>query len=168
MPELITKKSMLIAGPIVSCRGVGFEPLERLRSQAERVMSDVGQRIGAHDRYLVGFSSVPHEGNKPMEHCSDGFEHLALAGVEVRDLHGLPVGVVGMELPSTTYAVFTHKGSPISVLEDTIKPAYQWVRDSRFELNGPYDVEHENEKFLDNGLNPMAQSYFWLPVLGAG
>ena len=166
-PELVSRGSMFIAGPIVSCRGVGFEHLEILRSQSERVLCDVGQRVGLEDRYLVGFSSVPKDADTPMLKCSDGLEHMVIVGLEVQDLHGLPVGVVGIELPATTYAGFTHTGSPVSMLEDTIKPAYQWVEDSPYELNGPFDVEHENEEFLDRGLNRLARSYFWLPVRSA-
>jgi hypothetical protein len=166
-PTLISRGSMLIAGPIVSCRGVGYEHLELLRSQSERVLCDVGQWVGLTDRYSVGFSSVPKDAHTPMLTCTDGLEHMVIVGFEVQDLHGLPVGVVGIALPATTYAVFTHTGSPVSMLEETIRPAYRWVRDSQLELNGAFDVEHENEDFLDKGLNPLARSYFWLPVRNA-
>lgn len=89
---------------------------------------------------------------------------MVVIGVQVEEFRDLRPGVVGIELPETKFAVFTHMGSPVSMLEDTIKPAYEWVRHSRFELNGPFDVEHENDEFLDSGLNPKARSYFWLPI----
>ena len=60
--------------------------------------------------------------------------------------------------------MFTHFSSPVSMLGDTIKPAYQWLKAPEYRLNGPYDVEHGGEDFLDKGRNPKARSSFWLPT----
>ena len=165
-PEIAEKSRLLIAGPIVSCRGVGFQNLEALRKQSKRLLADSGKRIGDFDVYAIGFASVPKVEGSPLLGCNDGLDHLMMVGIEVRDLHDLPHGIVGMELPETRYAVFTHIGSPISMLEDTIKPAYQWLEGSQYQLNGPFDVEHEDKDFLGNGNNPKARSYFWLPIVG--
>jgi hypothetical protein len=165
-PEILDKCPMLIAGPIVSCRDVGFQNLEALRSHSRAILATVDQRIGKEDQYAIGFASVPKNQSIPLIGCNDGLDHLMLVGVEVPNLNKLPIGVVGMELPRSRYAVFTHRGSPVSMLEETIGPAYKWVRDSTYELNGPYDVEHEGAGFLDRGMNPESKSYFWLPITG--
>ena len=163
-PEILEKGPMLIAGPMISCRDIGFQNLEALRSHSRAILAKVIHRIGNEDQYAIGFASVPKDPSFPLKGCNDGLDHLMLVGIEVPDLGNLPAGVVGMELPRSKYAVFIHRGSPISMLEDTIKPAYKWVRDSIYELNGPYDVEHEGAEFLDRGMNPESKSYFWLPI----
>ncbi len=163
-PEILDKGPLLIAGPIVSCRGIGFQNLEALRSHARSILSTVVQRIGKEDQYAIGFASVPQNKPLPLIDCNDGLDHFMLVGIEVPNLRNLPTGVVGMELPRSNYAVFTHRGSPVSMLEETIKPGYRWVRESTYELNGPYDVEHENADFLGRGLDPESKSYFWLPI----
>jgi len=164
-PTIITKEAMIIAGPIVSCRGVGFKHLEPCRSEFKTILSASKKRIGKEDKYAVGFTSVPREVHGSRKSATDGLEHLMIVGIQVEDLHGLPIGIVGMELPATKYAVFTHHGSPISMLEKTIKPAYDWIKSSNYQLNGPFDVEHENADFLDDGINLNAKSYFWLPII---
>lgn len=164
-PQIVRRGPILIAGAIISCRGVGFENNEALMRQSQRLLADSDKRIGKEDRYLIGFASVPKTDGTALMSCLDGLDHFMIAGYEVADLHRLPVGIVGMELPETLYAIFTHVGSPISLLEDTIKPALQWVATSNYRLNGPFDVEHEGKDFLDHGRNPDSRSYFWLPVI---
>lgn len=164
-PEIQEKGPMLIAGPLVSCRDVGFMHLEALRSHSRDVLSTVAQRVGKEDQYAIGNASVPKDPSLPLRGCDDGLDHFMLVGIQVSNLHDLPPGVVGMDLPRSDYAVFAHVGSPVSMLEETIRPAYQWVRDSGYALNGAYDVEHEGTEFLDRGMNPESRSYFWLPVV---
>lgn len=60
-PEIVAREPMIIVGPIVSCHGVGFEPLELLRKRSAQELADVRNRIGEADRYAVGFSSVPKD-----------------------------------------------------------------------------------------------------------
>ena len=156
---------ILVAGAIISCREVGFDNNEALMKESKRVLAESKKRISKEDRYLIGFASVPKNAGAILTKCTDGLDLLMIAGYEVEDLHGLAVGIVGMELPKTKYAIFTHVGSPISLLTDTIKPAGQWVEDSEYSLNGAFDIEHEGKDFLDNGRNPQSVSYYWLPII---
>lgn len=81
-----------------------------------------------------------------IENSSDSFTYICCKEVENFDI--IPDGMVAKIVPSSKYAVFTHKGS-VDKLGETYEYIYGiWLSKSGFEINGlKHDFEVYDERF---------------------
>lgn len=167
------------------------EQEERLRTETARYNLD-GPRFengkelliaGLNDRYtMVTRANIPDQwerfapriGKVPGQigaisygvcwNTKPGCDFDYLAGVEVKDLSGLPADFKHLRIPAGRYAVFTHR-QHVSALPNTIEASWmKWLPNSGYEAAQSPCFERYTEEF--NPHTGMGGMEIWIPIKG--
>jgi AraC family transcriptional regulator len=117
-------------------------------------VAEVSNRIGK-ESYAVIFGKLKQERTHPHE-----LQYIA--GVPVSSIANIPAGMVSYTVPSSTFAVFIHRGL-IAKIGATIQEIYQiWLPESPCVVSGPAEIELYDHRFkLDREDSEME---YWIPI----
>lgn len=95
-----------------------------------------------------------------IENSDDSFTYICCK--EVKNFDFIPEGMIAKVVPSSRYAVFTHKGN-VENLGETYDYIYgSWLPKSGYEINGvKHDFELYDERF-DN--SPSSEMEIYIPI----
>lgn len=117
---------------------------------------------GGEWRRHVADPSVAYEVHIEPEEYTKTKEFYVMVGVQVGEVHPLPLELSFKMLPSTTYAVFTLKGSEItSNWPDTIYK--EWLPTSGYEEAYKFTVERYGPSF-EGMKDPDSELEVWVPI----
>jgi len=137
-PEFITLGEIKLAGMQTFGNVEQGSPPEMWQVLMNNPM-DVPDRVNPELYY--GLESYTRE----MESTGKWFY---LAGVEVSGFESLPVQLCARRIPASEYAVFEYHGAISPRLKETFEYIYrQWLPQSGYMQNGPYDLERYDTRF---------------------
>ena len=85
------------------------------------------------------------------------------AAVEVKDFENIPLGFEKLEIPSSNYAVFLHKGNT-EMFAKTAQYIYaEWLPNSGFQLDNKPHFEVLGDTYLGHE-NPESEEEIWIPI----
>lgn len=147
-PKIIFNDEFKIIG--LSCTTTNTENKEKgiIPSLWDKFISRIGEvKNTASSTRTFGLCEV-------IEDSNDSFTYVCCKDVENFDF--VPEGMVAKVVPSSRYAVFTHKGS-VESLGETYDYIYgSWLPKSGYEINGiKYDFELYDERFDNSSSSEM-------------
>jgi len=72
--------------------------------------------------------------------------HLCFAGVEVKEIKEIPLSCFVKVLPSSKYAVFTHRFAEGGFTK-AFEKVYRWIDTSEYTQSYPFDVQYYDHRF---------------------
>lgn len=137
-PLIVQKGALLLAGVAYhgdNCDGKLAHVWQAFSTNIDRIQC----RVSPQQTY--GLWLYPDEFK-----TSRDFDYLA--AVEVESVSDIPEGMAGRRVAPKTYAAFEHHG-PIRNIRQTYIYAYgDWLPSSGYQLDGQFDLEHYDERFL--------------------
>ena len=160
-PKIIVKMEFNVIG--MSCNAsLKSNKIPTLWSEFMSRLGEIKNRIYPNST-LITFGVCEHSPDCPTSGSSLDTEFHYLACVEVSSLDYVPQGMAGRTIPSTRYAVFTHKG-PLDRLGATYKYIYgTWLPKSGFQLAEADDFEVYDERFKGR-YNENSQIDIYIPL----
>ncbi len=81
----------------------------------------------------------------------------------VKDLNDIPMNMCGKSIPGGLHAVFTHKGSIVTISESFKYIYHDWlVNNNEYELASNYDFEFYDNRFM--AMSDESELEIWIPV----
>lgn len=152
-PEIIEKKGCYIVGMQYEGKNQNGE-VSKLWNEFLPRLKEITNRV--NDTIGYGYETY----NKKMFETG---EFTYVAGVEVENLDHIPSEMVGYEIPSNTYAVFTMEAI-IENLPKTIGKIYsEYLPQNNLKPIDNYDFEYYTEEFEPNQKD--AKLYFYVPIM---
>jgi AraC family transcriptional regulator len=90
--------------------------------------------------------------------ASGEFDYVA--GMEVESIEDLPEGMVGLDVPAQTYAIFPCTLPKIREVYDYA--LHQWLPQSPYQHTGGVEFELYDEDF--NPQDPSSEFYYYMPI----
>lgn len=143
-PEIVQKDAFTLVGveaPFIGALSPDANNFDVIPPLWDRFVNRIGEVGNRSDEAAYGLVIT-----RPEQERSHPDELLYVAGVAVCAVASLPDGMVAHEVPSSTFAVFTHRG-PIADLTDTVREAVEcWLPRSGYRWN-LIEVERYDQRF---------------------
>lgn len=156
-PRIVRQNERLVVGMKTSFYGVDSEK------------NNLADKLPAlWDEFVPRMDEIQHRSNNQAfgviqtQKDTDLLEYYAACEVSVRDEILLPEGMVSLKIPSTSYAIFTHKGK-VKHINNTVNYIYSsWLLQSEYwHTYGP-DIEVYDDQFIPDSENSVM--YYSIPV----
>lgn len=98
----------------------------------------------------------------PVEKMTDESRFSYIAGVEVNKTDQIPEGMVAKHVPTTQYAVFSHKGSP-----KNLDKTYEYILGTWLPNSGYQPVMSPDLEVYDHRFNPKSEDsemFIYIPI----
>jgi AraC family transcriptional regulator len=152
-PKILTKQAFKVIGMRYFGENKNQE-IKQLWDVFLPRMKNIKSRINDTISYGICY---PVEG----ENNTAAFEYLA--AVEASDFNNIPAEMVGKNIPTQKYAIFTHKGS-VDKIPETYQAIYVvWQPKSGYELIKAPDFEYYDERF-DPGNPEASELEIYIPI----
>lgn len=154
-PQIVKRKAFRVIGLGESFSDNSFEAIAEFWNHFIARMDEIKNPI-AKETFGMCLPNHPHVKKRDENH----FVYIPCMPVE--KTAPIPEGMVDLEVPANTYAVFTHKG-PISLFPHTIN--YVWgtwmLENQNLRAEGP-DFELYDERFQFE--DPKTEIDIWIPI----
>lgn len=148
-PQIVSKEAFKVVGLYYRGKNENNE----IPQMWGAFMSRAGQV-----KHMVQFPDVAYGVCDNMDHETGAFDYVA--AFEVSQVEDVPEGMVGLEIPGGTYAVFT---CTLPTLGEAFDHAYQaWLPKSGYRRACGPEFELYDEHFSPD--MPDSQMYIYIPV----
>lgn len=133
-PRFVQREGFRVVGINGTYTRSSAQDISSLWGQFNQLIPTISNRIDLNSDYGICHPLNPNE-----------FDYIA--AVRVEHLNKIPQGMVGYDLPSQHYAVFTHKGHMRDFARTISYIWATWLPNSGLEITGNADFEHYEERF---------------------
>ena len=147
-PDIREHRAFKVAGCSLPCSTDKVNEIPSVWSKFPSQVANIPNRING---VMYGVC-IPQPGPK----------FLYIASIEVTDTHGLSSEFASCEIPSGTYAVFTHVGS-LQHFPDTMSFIFSsWLPNSSYKHGGSPEFELYDDRFDPTIMDGEVE--YWLPI----
>jgi AraC family transcriptional regulator len=156
-PSFRTKEAFKIVG-IERYTSNGIPSIREAWDQFGKRSQEIQHVVGPAAHGIEDYS-------RDFDRNKGGFpKYFYIASLEVNTLADIPAGMVGKEIPSANYAVFSYNG-PIDSLHEFFGFIYgEWMPKSGYSMDPKLSLDFERypERIMDMN---QAQIEIWVPVI---
>ena len=132
-PKIEERKAMILVGHIATGKSVKDIDISKTWEKFVELEDSIINKVSASKGYEVHI--LNEESKIPVHYC--------FVGIEVSKIGDIPIELFIKKIPKTRYVIFEHSFKD-GGFGEAFKKAYQWIKDSKLESLGTFDIQFEH------------------------